>query len=66
MFEVRDREGRVVTTTLIQQEALDRLRQFPQAHYVVEVAEIRQLIAVKNEQGGSGEASIEQTPETYF
>jgi len=65
MFEVRSVEGKLLGSYLIKDEAIGRMNEWPHAHYVVEVYEVRQLVTTK-EQGGSSEANKPEAPEAYF
>jgi hypothetical protein len=66
MYEVRCKQGKLMGSYLTKEEAIERMNAWPQAHYVVEVYEVRNLVAVRDEQGGSREASVEPAKETYF
>jgi hypothetical protein len=63
MYEVRCKEGKLLGSYLIKEEAIERMHAWPQGHYVVEVHEIRNLIAVKD---GSHEAIQPEAKEAYF
>lgn len=48
MFEIRNADGILITSTLTEADAFDRLDRFPKAHYIVEVYEVRKLLKVKD------------------
>lgn len=65
MYEVRSVEGKLMGSYLIKEEAIGRMNEWKNAHYVAEVYEVRNLIAIR-EQGGSSEKGQLEAPETYF
>lgn len=57
MFQVYDRDGRLMCECPVESAARDRLSGWEQAHYIQEVVELRRLVAIKEE---SHEASVEK------
>lgn len=63
MFQVYDRDGRLMCECPVESAARDRLSGWEQAHYIQEVVEIRRLVAIKEE---SNEASQQETAKAPF
>lgn len=57
MFQVYDKDGRLMCECPVESAARDRLSGWEQAHYIQEVVEIRRLVAIKEE---SDEASVKE------
>ena len=63
MFQVYDKDGRLMCECPVESAARDRLSGWEQAHYIQEVVEIRRLVAIKEE---SNEASQQPTAKAPF
>ena len=62
MFEVRGNGGQLIGSYITKQEALDRLHLWPDAFYVVQIEELRTLLAVKD----GYQKDQQPTPEKTF